>query len=149
MDREVEPLAVDERRRAELYDRMSATLGPEATATMFDLLPPAGERGATADDVDAVALRIDRLSDRIDARIDHVSDRIDHVSGRVDELSDRMDRRFDELDVRFDALRYELLAAFRGELVTAVSGQTRAVILAVATATFGIGGLAVTLAQLL
>jgi hypothetical protein len=116
---------------------------------MFDLLPPAGERGATAGDLDAVALRIDRLSDRLDARIDQVSDRIDHVSERVDELSERMDRRFDELDVRFDALRYELLAAFRGELVTAVSGQTRAVVVAVATATFGIGGLAVTLAQLL
>lgn len=66
---------------------------------------------------------------------------------------DGLDRRFDHLeeriDDRIDALRGELLAAFRGELLTAVSGQTRALIVATATATFGIGGLAVTLAQLL
>jgi hypothetical protein len=41
------------------------------------------------------------------------------------------------------------LPAFRGELVAAVSGQTRASIGATAAATFGAGGLAVTLAQLL
>ena len=53
------------------------------------------------------------------------------------------------LDDRMAALRDELLAAFRGELVTAVAGQTRHVITATATAVFGIGGLAVTLAQVL
>jgi hypothetical protein len=55
----------------------------------------------------------------------------------------------DRVETRIDGLRDELVAVFRHELVTAVSGQTRAVVVSSATAVFGIGGLAVTLAQLL
>jgi hypothetical protein len=135
-------MAVDERRRAELYERMSATLGPEATATMFDLLPPPGDRGATAGDVETLSGRMDAAFVEVDHRFQSIDQRFEQIDRRFDHLEEK-------LDVSFDALRYELLAAFRGELVTAVSGQTRAVIVAVATATFGIVGLAVTLAQLL
>jgi hypothetical protein len=135
-------MAVDERRRAELYERMSATLGPEATATMFDLLPPPGDRGATAGDVETLSGRMDAAFVGTDQRFQSIDQRFEQIDRRFDHLEEK-------LDVSFDALRYELLAAFRGELVTAVSGQTRAVIVAVATATFGIVGLAVTLAQLL
>jgi tetrahydromethanopterin S-methyltransferase subunit G len=156
-------MAVDERRRAELYERMSATLGPEATATMFDLLPPPGDRGATAGDVETLSGRmdaafvevdhrfqsIDQRFEQIDRRFEQVDQRFEQVDQRFEQVDQRFDHLEEKLDVSFDALRYELLAAFRGELVTAVSGQTRAVIVAVATATFGIGGLAVTLAQLL
>jgi hypothetical protein len=142
-------MAVDERRRAELYDRMSATLGPEATATMFDLLPPAGERGATAGDVEALSGRMDAAFVEVDHRFQSIDQRFEQIDRRFEQIDQRFDHLEEKLDVTLDALRYELLAAFRGELVTAVSGQTRAVILAVATATFGIGGLAVTLAQLL
>jgi hypothetical protein len=135
-------MAVDERRRAELYERMSATLGPEATATMFDLLPPPGDRGATAGDLETLSGRMDAAFVEVDHRFQSIDQRFEQIDRRFDHLEEK-------LDVSFDALRYELLAAFRGELVTAVSGQTRAVIVAVATATFGIVGLAVTLAQLL
>lgn len=110
-------MAVDERRRHQLYEALAGLLGAEATATMMELLPPSGTEVATRADIDGLDQRFDHLEERIDDRI--------------------------------DALRGELLAAFRAELVTAVSGQTRAVIVATATATFGIAGLAVTLAQLL
>jgi hypothetical protein len=103
-------MTVEERRRHQLYEGLVAVLGPEATATMMELLPPAGTKHATRDD-------------------------IDHLEQRVESL--------------VESLRGELLAAFRAELVSAVAGQTRAVIVATATATFGIGGLAVALAQLL
>ena len=99
-------MTVEERRRHQLYEGLAAVLRPEATATMMELLPPAGTEHATRGDID-------------------------------------------RLEQRVEVLRAELLAAFRAELVSAVAGQTRAVIVATATATFGIGGLAVTLAQLL
>lgn len=50
-------------------------------------------------------------------------------------------------------LREELLSAFRGELVSAIAGQTRGIVVAIMAAiiaaVIGIGGLAVTLSQLL
>jgi hypothetical protein len=121
-------MTVEERRRHQLYEGLAAVLGPEATATMMELLPPDGRQLATRSD-------IDRRFDTVDARFEAIDQRFDHLEQRIDD--------------RIDALRGELLAAFRAELVSAVAGQTRAVIVATATATFGIGGLAVTLAQLL
>jgi len=49
------------------------------------------------------------------------------VSLRADvgQLRTEMDLRFDRVDGRIDAAKNELLAAFRGELVAAVSSQTR------------------------
>jgi hypothetical protein len=152
-------MAVEERRRIELFERLTATIGPEATATMFDLFPPAGDDHVTRRDLqdteERIGLRfdeVDRRFDAIDRRFDAVDRRFEQIDHRFEQIDHRfelVDQRFDEVDLKLDSLRYELLAAFRGELVTAVSGQTRAVIVATATATFGIGGLAVTLAQLL
>jgi archaellum component FlaC len=159
-------MAVEERRRIELFERLTATIGPEATATMFDLFPPAGDDHVTRRDLqdteERIGLRFDEVDRRFDAidrrfdavdrrfeQIDHRFEQIDHRFEQIDHRFELVDQRFDEVDLKLDSLRYELLAAFRGELVTAVSGQTRAVIVATATATFGIGGLAVTLAQLL
>jgi hypothetical protein len=69
--------------------------------------------------------------------------------GDIETINQRFDDQREFLDARLAGVRDELLAAFRGELVVAVAGQTRAVIVAVAVATFGIGGLAVTIAQIL
>jgi hypothetical protein len=142
-------MAIEERRRSELYEGLAAVLGPEVAATMFELLPAPGTEPASRADLEALDRRLDGRFTDIDRRFAE----IDHRFELVDERFDRVDERFDHLeqrlDDRIDGLRNELLAAFRGELVAAVSGQTRAVIVATATATFGIGGLAVTLAQLL
>lgn len=121
-------MAIDERRRSELYEGLAAAIGPEAAVTMFELLPPQGTELATRADTE-------RIERRLDTRIDGLEQRLAAFEQRIDD--------------RLDGLRKELLAAFRGELVSAVAGQTRAVIIATATATFGIGSLAVTLAQLL
>jgi chromosome segregation ATPase len=159
-------MAIEERRRSELYEGLAAVLGPEVTATMFELLPSPERELATRADLQAFDGRftqIDRRFAEIDhrfAEIDHRFAEIDHRFAEIDHRFELVDARFDHVDERFDhleqrlddridGLRNELLAAFRGELVAAVSGQTRAVIVATATATFGIGGLAVTLAQLL
>jgi hypothetical protein len=152
-------MAVEERRRIELFERLTATIGPEATATMFDLFPPPGDDHVTRRDLQGAEERVgvrfaevDRRFDGMEQRFEEIDRRFEQVDRRFDEIDHRfelVDQRFDEVDLKLDVLRNELLAAFRGELVTAVSGQTRAVIVATATATFGIGGLAVTLAQLL
>lgn len=114
-------MSVDERHRAELFELLVPTMGREATVRLVEALPPAGEPLATVAQVQALERGID---------------------GRFDLLEQRMDDRI-------DGLRDELVAVFRGQLVTAVSGQTRHIIVAVATAVLGIGGLAVTLAQVL
>lgn len=46
----------------------------------------------------------------------------------LNELEARVDTRFDLFEQKLDTLRNELLAAFRGELVTAVALQTRMVL---------------------
>jgi hypothetical protein len=152
-------MAIEERRRSELYEGLAAVLGPEVTATMFELLPSPERELATRADLQAFDGRFTQIDHRF-AEIDHRFAEIDHRFAEIDHRFELVDARFDHVDERFDhleqrlddridGLRNELLAAFRGELVAAVSGQTRAVIVATATATFGIGGLAVTLAQLL
>ncbi len=150
-------MAVDERRRSELFQAASAALGPEPAATMFEFLPPPTTELATRDDLSGVETRlsgrIDGLEQRFDALEQRIDGRFEALEGRLEAQRREWDERFEaqrrELDARFDGLRDELLAAFRGELVAAVSGQTRAVIVATATAVFGLGGLALSLAQLL
>ena len=135
-------MTVEEQRRHQLYEGLTNLLGPEATATMMELLPPGGHELATRSDIDRHFDATERRFDLIDQRFETIDQRFEAIDQRFEHLEQR-------IDDRLDALRGELLAAFRAELVTAVAGQTRAVIVATATATFGIGGLAVTLAQLL
>ena len=121
-------MSVQERERAELFELLVPTVGKEAAVRVLDALPHAGEPLATASQVAALKARSDQRFAAVDQRFTALEHRIDD---------------------RIGALRDELLAAFRGELVAAVSGQSRRVIVATATAVFGIGGLAVTLTQVL
>ena len=121
-------MAVDERARHELYLQLARVLGEDQSATMMALLPPDG----WAD----VARQHDL--DRVEASL-----RAD-----VGQLRTEMDLRFDRVDGRIDAAKNELLAAFRGELVAAVSSQTRAMIFTMAGSVAALGGLALSLARL-
>lgn len=134
-------MAVDERRRRELFTRIAAAIGEEAATTMFELLPSETEI-ATRTDVGRAESRSDRRFDQVDGRLDQIDGRLEQMDGRLDRLEQR-------IDDRAELLRNELVAIFRGELVAAVAGQTRALVVATATAVVGIGGLAVTLAQVL
>ena len=103
-------MAVDERARHELYLQLARVLGEDQSATMMALLPPDG----WAD----VARRHDL--DRVEAslRAD-----VGQLRTEIDQLRTEMDLRFDRIDGRIDAAKNELLAAFRGELVAAVSAR--------------------------
>jgi len=132
-------MAVDPAAREELPASLRAMLGPEEAATMDALLPP-DDAGTTA--------RFDQL----DAHLSDHDRRLDAIDGRLhehDRRFDQIERHLQSLDQRMDTLRYELIAAFRGEVVSAVSGQTRAVLLGVITASVAMFGMSVGVAQLL
>lgn len=144
-----ERMTVDERRRHALFSAAADAFGEEQAETMFAMLPSSDV--ATRADLDELFGNVVTRAD-LGLRFADVDQRFAQVDQRFAQIDDRfaqVDVRFAQLEGSMDALRSELLAAFRQELVTAVSGQTRAVIVAVATAVFGIGGLAVTLAQVL
>ncbi len=153
-------MAVDPAAREQLLASLRAMLGPEEAATMDELLPP-DDVGTTArfDRLDAHLADHDRRLDGIDHRLaghdrrfDQIDDRLDQHDRRFDQIDDRfvqIDQSLQSLDHRMDTLRYELIAAFRGEVVSAVSGQTRAVLLGVVTASVAMFGMSVGVAQLM
>ncbi len=128
-------MAVDERARHELYQQLARVLGEDQSATMMALLPPDGWADVTRQhDLDRVeaSLRAD----------------VGQLRTEMNQLRMEMDLRFDRVDGRIDAAKNELLAAFRGELVAAVSSQTRAMIFTMAGSVAALGGLALSLARL-
>jgi hypothetical protein len=158
-------VAVDEARRRQLREQLTTVVGAEATATMFELLPPAGEEPATARQVTDLSARMDRGFEHVDSRIDGLDQRIGGLDQRIDGLDQRidgLDQRIDGLDqrigglehrvggweLRLDAQTDRLTAVFRQELLTAVTGQTRAILLSVLTTLVGTATLALAFAQL-
>ncbi len=125
-------MAVDERARHELYLQLARVLGEDQGATMMALLPSDG----WAD----VARRPDL--DRVEASLRA------EMGLRFERLDDRIEAAKTETDLRIDAAKDELLAAFRGELVSAVSSQTRAMIFTMAGSVAALGGLALSLARI-
>lgn len=96
-------MALDERSRHELFLRLEEVLGPEPASTLMEMMPPAGWADvATKRDLDI------------------------GLGG----LEERFNLRFEAMEQKIEATKYELLAVFRGELVTAVTTQTRTLVLA-------------------
>lgn len=111
---------------------------------------------------------ISRLEDRMGEREGHADERFDSLDAQFDRLEshlggvelrlDKHDARFDAVDARFDTLersietritsaKNDMLAAFRGELIDAVSSQTRALIFTSAASVASMGGIALALAR--
>lgn len=156
-------MQVDERRRGELFRAAAQTFGEEQAETMFAMLPPPGTELATRADlelfashmdqrfvgVDARFAGVDARFTSIDARFDAVDARFDAVDARFDAIEERMEHQRELLEIRMDAIRDQMIGVFRGELIAAVSGQTRSIIVAVTTGVVGLTGLTFTLAQVL
>jgi hypothetical protein len=160
-------MAVDERARHELHNRLGGVLGSDAAATLMTHLPPTGWGDVvTRDYLDS---RLEQLDARIDRRFSAMEDRFAKVDSRFAEMDSRfaamegkMDSRFATIDGRFaviderflrieqliEASTHELLAALREEIGVQVIGQTRAIIFAMITTVAAVCGLAVTLAML-
>jgi hypothetical protein len=167
-------MAVDERARHELHNRLGGVLGPDAAATLMTHLPPTGWGDVvTRDYLDS---RLEQLDARIDRRFSAMEDRFAKLDSRFAAIDGRfaamdsrfaamegkMDGRFAAIDGRFAAIderflrieqlieasKRELLAALREEIGFQVIGQTRAIIFAMITTVAAVCGLAVTLAML-
>jgi hypothetical protein len=124
-------MVLDERARHELFLRLEQVLGPESAETLMEMMPPVGWADvATKRDLDA-------LEQRMDLRF---------VA---------LEQRFGMLDQRFEASENKLLAAFRGELLAAVtaqsnliSAQTRTLVMANLGAVLSVAALAFGAARL-
>lgn len=120
-----------ERVERELRRRLREVLGDVAAMALIRKFPPRDwtELPSSAD--------LTAFETRIDGRFAQVDDRL---AG--------MDVRFERLDARFDVLEHRLTAAFRGELNTAISAQTRSIILGLLGAMAGMGGLSLAMVRL-
>lgn len=172
-------MSVDEGRRRHLHEQLTAAVGPEATATMFELIPPAGAGPATSTDIAELSARMDRGFGHVNHRVDGLEERIGRLEGRMGRLEDGMDRLEDGmgrlengmdrledqatqlvaavadlsreitgLSQRVETSQHALTADYRGEILAAVTSQTRAVLMAVLTTLLGVAGLAWSFSQL-
>jgi hypothetical protein len=147
-------MAVNERSRRMLYDRLEEVLGVGHGDALMHSLPPVGWADvATRRDIDESAAgvrrdlaeldlrlshRIDRLQadlahrfDRVDDRFERVDDRFDRVDDRFTAVEADLAQRFDGLEDRFAPQTAEITAAFRGEITAAMTLQTRQTVFAI------------------
>jgi len=104
-------MALDERSRHELFLRLEETLGPEAATTLMEHLPPVGWGDvATKRDLDQLAAATKR---------------------DVDQLAAATKRDIDQLRIDLDHFADHIIGAVRGEILTHVSDQNRAMALTV------------------
>ena len=114
-------MVLNERSRHQLYLRPEEALGPEAATTLMEHLPPVGWADvATKRDLDA-------LEHRLDLRFVTLEERI---------------------DLRSEALEHKLMAAFRGELQTALTAQGRQLAITLAGTAGALSALAFAAARL-
>jgi hypothetical protein len=146
-------MAVDERSRRKLYDRLEEVLGVGQGDVLMEYLPPVGwadvatrrdveEAAAVARrnieataaaarrDVAGLEQRMTQRFDRLDADLTRRFAGIDARFDRMDDRFDRIDDRFAGLDDRFARQTAEITAAFRGEIIAATTLQTRQTIFA-------------------
>ena len=152
-------MAVDEQRRNALYRAAAEVLGEDHAATMFEMLPPPSSELATEGSVASLGASVDQRFAQVEERLTQIDRRLDQIDRRFGDIDRRfgdidhrfgdIDHRFGQVDQQFDLLRHELTSVFRGELVAAVSGQARLMLIAVISTVVGVGGLAIAFAQLL
>jgi hypothetical protein len=110
-------MAVDERRRFELFERLTATLGQEAATTLSELLPPRGGEIATAGD-------------------------LAHTEVRLTARMDGLEHRLDGVEHRLEAMEHRLTGLFERRISEAVTAQTRTLVLSQLAALVAIAALA-------
>ena len=123
-------MALDERARHELFLRLEQVLGAQEADTLMELLPPVGwTHVATKRDLDALDERLGLRFELVDQRFQLVDQRFEAMEHRLDQAFEALDQRFESLQPHFEAVENKLLAAFRGELSSAIGSQTKTLVL--------------------
>lgn len=136
-------MAVDERTRHELHQRLDHVLGVDQAAALMSHLPPTGWGDVvTREHLD---LRLSTLEARIDARLDRIDARLDGHDARFLEMLQRFDQQFGQWG---ESITDRLTAAFRAELNQAVVQQARLLIVALFTSLAAIAGVMLGVVQL-
>lgn len=119
------------RRRTDVRDALSKTLGTEVADMLVDYMP-------TADWTDGIDRRfeeIDRRFEEIDRRFEEVNRRFEEIDRRLGRLEDRMDR----LEARVEGL-----AGSVQDLASSMQTWTRWMITSVITSTTAMVGMVLT-----
>jgi len=136
-------MAIDERTRHELHQRLGAVLGADEAATLMAHLPPTGWGDIVTREYLDLALQAQDA--RMDARFAQIDGRFAQIDGRFAQIEGRfgeVDGRLGRLEERIDTVRHEILAAVRGELIGAVTQQTRQMIVAMIGTVLSLAALA-------
>ena len=126
-------MAVDERSRHELYVKLQEVLGPEPATTFMEMSPPGGADVATKQDVAAVKQDVAAVTQDVAAvKQDVAAVKQDVAAVKQDVAAVRQEMAAMNVNLQKDMelLRFELLAAFRGEINTALTSQMRSIVFA-------------------
>jgi hypothetical protein len=137
-------MAVEERARQDLFDRLEQVLGTPHALTLMAYLPQVeGPDVATSGDVVQVRsdltdldLNLGQRFEAIDQRFEAMDQRFEAIDRRFDAVDHRfelVDQRFAALerhiDTRLEAVEHRIVGTIRGEMATLVTTQTRVIVL--------------------
>ncbi|CAN5622733.1 hypothetical protein BH24ACT14_BH24ACT14_04230 [soil metagenome] len=151
-------MAVEERARQDLFDRLEQVLGTPHALTLMAYLPQVeGPDVATSGDVAQVCsdvaqvrsdvaqvrsdltdldLNLGQRFEAIDQRFEAMDQRFEAIDRRfeaVDHRFELVDQRFAALerhiDTRLEAVEHRIVGTIRGEMATLVTTQTRVIVL--------------------
>lgn len=163
---------VTDEQRAVLSRELDRVLGTEATTIMMAHLPPGGQdHVATRQDIDELRAAIAKCATKDDLKGFATKDDLKRFATKEDllglvrreelsELNSRMDRRFDQvqqfhlelverltsMESRIEIMGQSIRAEIRGELVAAVTGQTKSLVISLMGALAIVSGLAFAIA---
>src|SRR6476619_6392176 len=108
-------MAIDERDRHRLHQRLDDVLGLAEAATLMAHLPPVGWLDVTTNQQlwavdERMAARIHRMETRFNARFEAVDARFDRMETRFNARFEGIDARFDTMEAGFNA-RFEAVDA--------------------------------------
>ena len=139
--------------RNELHDRLVDAIGREAANTLMEALPPIPWSDlATKADVSEVVTRLDGVESRLDGvetRLDRMDLRFDRIDARFEAVAKDAASMEERLTTRMESMEHRITAALRGYIITAVTAQTRTMMLGYFGAVLSTAALVVASAKVL